>query len=63
MFVARMLPVARTRLVTIGDYISLIEAANLLLDGHTDVLVVRGGDELLAGVITKTDVVRQRCTR
>jgi predicted transcriptional regulator len=31
----------------------------LLLDGHTDVLVVRGGDGLLAGVITKTDVVRQ----
>ena len=59
MFVERMLPVARTRLVTISDYTSLIEAANLLLDGHTDLLVVRGGDELLAGVITKTDVVRQ----
>jgi predicted transcriptional regulator len=54
-----MLPVARTRLVTIGDYISLIEAAHLLLDGHTDVLVVRGGDGLLAGIIPKTDVVRQ----
>ena len=59
MFVERMLPVARTRLVTISDSTSLIEAANLLLDGHTDLLVVRGGDELLAGVITKTDVVRQ----
>jgi CBS domain-containing protein len=59
MFVERMLPEARKRLVTIGDHISLIEAAKLLLDGHTDLLVVRGSDELLAGVITKTDVVRQ----
>ena len=59
MFVERMLPQARKRLVTIGNHISLIEAAKLLLDGHTDLLVVRGSDELLAGVITKTDVVRQ----
>lgn len=59
MFVERMLPIARKRLVTIDDHLFLIEAAKLLLDGHTDLLVVRGGDELLAGVITKTDVVRQ----
>ena len=59
MFVERMLPVARTRLVTISDHTSLIEAAHLLLDGRTELLVVRDGDELLAGVITKTDVVRQ----
>ena len=59
MFVERMLPIARERLVTIGDHLSLLAAAKLLLDGHTDLLVVRGGDELLAGVITKTDVVRQ----
>ena len=59
MFVERILPSARQRLVTIGDDLSLIEAAKLLLDDHTDLLVVRGADELLAGIITKTDVVRQ----
>jgi CBS domain-containing protein len=59
MFVERILPAARKRLVTIKDDAPVIEAAKLLLDCHTDLLVVRGGDELLAGVITKTDVVRQ----
>lgn len=64
-----MLPVARKRLVTIGDHVSVIQAAKLLLDSHTDFLVVLNGDETLAGVITKTDLVRQislcqgsRCT-
>ena len=59
MFVEGMLPAARKRLVTIKDDAPVIEAAKLLLDCHTDLLVVRGGDELVAGVITKTDVVRQ----
>lgn len=59
MFVERILPAARKRLVTVGDHISLIEAAKLLLDRDSDLLVVRSRDELLAGVITKTDVVRQ----
>lgn len=59
MFVERLLPAARKRLVTIDDHFSLIEAAKLLLDCHTDLPVVRSRDELLAGVITKTDVVRQ----
>jgi CBS domain-containing protein len=59
MFVERILPAARKRLVTIKDDAPVIEVAKLLLDCHTDLLVVRGGDELLAGVITKTDVVRQ----
>ena len=58
-FVERMLPAARKRLVTIKEDAPVIEAAKLLLDCHTDLLVVRRGDELLAGVITKTDVVRQ----
>lgn len=52
MFVERMLPAARQRLVTINDDAPLIEAANLLLERPTDLLVVRSGDELLAGVIT-----------
>lgn len=59
MFVERMLPAARKRLHTIKEDAPVIEAAKLLLDCHTDLLVVRTGDELLAGVITKTDVVRQ----
>lgn len=59
MFVEKMLPIARERLVTIGDHLPVVAAAKQLLDSHTDLLVVRGGDELLAGVITKTDVVRQ----
>ena len=59
MFVERLLLAARKRLVTINDDAPVIEAAKLLLDCYTDLLVVRGGDELLAGVITKTDIVRQ----
>lgn len=58
-FVERMLPTARKRLVTIGDDAPLIAAAKLLGDFHTDLVVVCGSDELLAGIITKTDIVRQ----
>ena len=59
MFVERMLPIARDRLVTIRDDAPLIDAARLLRDLDCDLIVVRNSDELLAGVITKTDVVRQ----
>jgi CBS domain-containing protein len=59
MSVERMLPVVRKRLVTIRDDAPLIDAANFLGDLHTDLVVVCSSDELLAGVITKTDVVRQ----
>jgi CBS domain-containing protein len=59
MFVESMLPAARKRLVTIGDDAPLIDAAKLLGDRHTDLVVVCRSDEMLAGVITKTDVVRQ----
>jgi signal-transduction protein with cAMP-binding, CBS, and nucleotidyltransferase domain len=59
MFVERILPAARKRLVTIKNGAPVIEAAKLLLDCHTDLLVVCGDDELVAGIITKTDVVRQ----
>jgi CBS domain-containing protein len=57
--VERMLPAARKRLVTIGDDAPLIDAAKLLGDLHTDLVIVCSSDKLLAGVITKTDVVRQ----
>lgn len=53
-----LLPQARNRLVTIGDGAPLIEAAKLLRAG-TDVVVVCNPAGVLAGVITKTDVVDQ----
>ncbi len=43
MFVERILPVARKRLVSIKDDAPVIKAAKLLLDCHTDLQVVRGG--------------------
>lgn len=58
MFVERLLPAARNRLVTIADDAPLIEAAKLLGSG-TDLVVVCGSAGLLAEVITKTDVVSQ----
>ena len=59
MFVERMLPAAYNRLVTIRDDAPLIDAATLLRDLDSDLVVVCNSDGLLAGVITKTDVVRQ----
>ncbi len=59
MIVEAMLPAARERLIILGDQAPLIEAARLLRDLEADLVVVRDSDGLLAGVITKTDVVRQ----
>jgi CBS domain-containing protein len=58
MFVERLLPTARKRLVTIADDAPLIQAASLLRPG-IDLVVVYGSAGILAGVITKTDVVSQ----
>lgn len=62
MFVERLLPTAQKRLVTIADDVPLIEAAKLLRTG-TDLVVVCGAAGVLAGVITRTDIVGQisRC--
>lgn len=62
MFVENLLSVAREKLVTIADNAPLIQAAILLRSG-TDLVVVTDSAGLLAGVITKTDVVDQisRC--
>ncbi len=62
MLVQGLLTPARARLVTIADGAPMIEAAKLLRRG-TDLVVVCGTAGLLAGVITKTDVVGQisRC--
>jgi CBS domain-containing protein len=58
MFVEGLLPKARERLVTIADDVPLIEAAQLLQTG-TDLVIVCDSAGLLAGVITKTDIVAQ----
>ena len=58
MLVERMLSAAGTRLYTIADDAPLMDAAALLGEIDTDLLVVRSGGQL-AGVITKTDIVRQ----
>jgi CBS domain-containing protein len=58
MLVDQLIPEARKRLVTIGDDSPLIEAAKLLRAG-IDLVVVCDPAGVLAGVITKTDVVRQ----
>jgi CBS domain-containing protein len=62
MYVERLLPAAREKLVTISDDAPLTEAANFLHKG-TDLVIVCGSAGLVAGVITKTDVVGQmsRC--
>ncbi len=59
MIVEQLLPAARERLVTIGDDAPLVAAAAILRDLDKNVVVVHDSDGLLAGVITKSDVVRQ----
>lgn len=59
MLVEGMLPAAAKRLVTVGDNAPLIDAARILRDLNIELVVVCSSDGLLAGVITKTDVVRQ----
>ena len=63
MLVEKMASIARERLVTVFHAAPLIEAARLLGNSDTDLVVVCGADGRLSGVITKTDVVRQisRC--
>lgn len=58
MFVKKLLPKARERLVAIADDAPLIEAAKFLHTG-IDLVVVCSSAGTLAGVITKTDVVGQ----
>jgi CBS domain-containing protein len=59
MFVDRLLPIAQQNLATIVDRAPFIEAARLLRDAGTDIVAVCTPDGVLAGVITKTDVVGQ----
>lgn len=59
MFVERMLDTVRERLATVRDDAPLIEAAGHLVSPRINLVVVCRADETLAGVVTKTDVVRQ----
>lgn len=58
MFVENMLEAAREGLVAIADDATLIEAARLLTAG-TDLVIACDSEDILRGVVTKTDVVRQ----
>jgi CBS domain-containing protein len=59
MYIAGILPVARERLATIPYDAPLIEAATLLSRAEVNLVVVCDASNALAGVITRTDVVRQ----
>ncbi len=59
MRVDRVLPAASKRLLTIGGDAPLTDVAKLLRDPGADLVVVCDGDKRMAGVISKTDVVRQ----
>ena len=59
MFVERMLPVARERLVTIRDDALLANAARLLDSRHINLVVACDSSGAMVGVVTKTDIVRQ----
>ncbi len=57
--VERILPAGRKQLITIRDEAPLMDAAKHLREPDADLVVVCNADELMVGVISKTDVVRQ----
>ena len=59
MSVEKILPAARERLITIRDNALLREAARLLSDRHTNLIVVCNDGGVMVGVVTKTDIVRR----
>ena len=59
MLVQTLMPTARQRLTTIEADAPLKDAAKLLSDTQISLVVVCAADGAMAGVITKTDVVRQ----
>lgn len=59
MFVERLLPLARERLVTISHRAPLMAAARLLDGRHINLVVVCDDAGRMVGVVTKTDIVRQ----
>jgi CBS domain-containing protein len=59
MFVTALLPAAQGRLATVNEDAPLVEAAKQLARSRINLVVVCRSDATIAGVITKTDVVRQ----
>ena len=59
MYVEQMLPRARERLAVIGAGAAVSDAADLMSKPHTDLIVVCDAAGIMAGVVTKTDIVRQ----
>lgn len=59
MLVEQIMPVARKRLFSVRLDAPLIQAASLLSEIDSDLLVVCDGDDRLIGVVTKTDIVRK----
>jgi len=59
MYVDRLLDVARRRLVTVHERAPLTEAARLLDARHISVVIACDAKGLIAGVVSKTDVVRR----
>lgn len=62
--IRELLPVAQRRLVTIQDTGPVIEAARLLGETDTTLVVVCDAAGLICGVVSKADIVRQisHCT-
>lgn len=59
MFAEQMLPRARERLATMDAAAPVKEAADLMSQPHTDLVVVCDQDGGMVGVLTKTDIVGQ----
>jgi hypothetical protein len=59
MLVGGFMPTARQRLTTIKTDETLADAARLLSETHVGLVVVCASDGSIAGVVAKTDVVRQ----
>ena len=57
--VKRIDALARSRLVTVSADALLVDAANLLSDRHISLVVVCDSHGVMAGVITKTNIVQQ----
>jgi CBS domain-containing protein len=57
--VEKIMPVARERLVTVSDDAPLTEAAKFLDGRHINLVVVCDKHGAMAGVVTRTDIVRQ----
>jgi len=59
MLIERILPTARERLATVSDNALLKDAAKLLCQTHTSLVVVCNTEGTMVGVISKSDIVRQ----